>query len=913
MKKFYTTLFFLSIQLIFAQNEAANWYFGENAGINFNSFTGGVTVLDDGKLFTREGCASISNGDGNLLFYTDGVTVYNKNHEQMPNGDNLLGDSSSTQSALIIPLPNSNTLFYLFTVGSNQNNTGLKYSIVDISLDNGLGDVISKNSNLLSRCAEKILAVSKDCSSGSIWVISTSNINGDGIDNLNTFFAFELSENGINTTPIKSTFNIDISDTRGYLKINSDGTKIASANVTSGLYLFDFDAANGIVSSPNKITISFSQANLPYGVEFSPDGEILYVSSSNDFNGSFTENLDPNNHISTLIQYNLNAANISQSYTVLDSRNLYRGGLQLGLDGKIYRALSETYDTGLPYLGIINNPNTLGMEANYNHEGVFLGSKKSTQGLPPFVQSLFNNKMDIINNGNSTTSITLCQGDTYTLVADEIFGATYNWTKDGVAIANNTNTLNVLETGEYEVIVFLDSKGCKTKTGSAKVNFVSFPEVNNTILQQCDDEIIDGKSFFNLNNAINGITNNNNNSNLHVTFYLTENDAKNDINRLNSTYYENISNPQIIYASVINESLLASNPQSNSCYSFAEVLLEVVDNSLLKQVNYSICDDDIPDGITSIYLDDVTSYLQSSFNFNYSISYYFNFNDAILQENQLDSSFINSTPYSEKIYARIEDNDNCECITVIDLSIEALPEVNEVETITYCKNTYPETITISAGLLNDNETDYNYYWSTNETSSTIKINTIGTYTVNITNTLGCSIVRTINVEASNIAIIDNIEITDVSKFNKISVIVSGSGDYQYSLTNITNSEVYPYQSNNIFENVSPGIYEVNVMDVKNDCGVTSETISVIGFPKYFTPNNDGVNDLWQVYGISELFQPESKIKIFNRYGKLLKIITPNNAGWDGNYKGKMLPQDDYWFEVILQDGRVYKNHFSLKL
>lgn len=127
-----------------------------------------------------------------------------------------------------------------------------------------------------------------------------------------------------------------------------------------------------------------------------------------------------------------------------------------------------------------------------------------------------------------------------------------------------------------------------------------------------------------------------------------------------------------------------------------------------------------------------------------------------------------------------------------------------------------------------------------------------------------------------------------------------------------NFTTYPFQDSNIFENIFPGIYNVLVRDNKNDCGVVNKGVSVIGFPKFFTPNNDGVNDTWKVYGVSSMFQPNTKIKIFNRFGKLVKELDPLGQGWNGLYQGAKLPSDDYWFFVQLQDGRVFKNHFTLK-
>jgi gliding motility-associated-like protein len=112
--------------------------------------------------------------------------------------------------------------------------------------------------------------------------------------------------------------------------------------------------------------------------------------------------------------------------------------------------------------------------------------------------------------------------------------------------------------------------------------------------------------------------------------------------------------------------------------------------------------------------------------------------------------------------------------------------------------------------------------------------------------------------------------------------------------------------------VAPGIHTVYVRDDKNNCGIVSRLVSVIGFPKFFTPNNDNFNDSWQVNGISSQFQPNTKIYIYNRYGKLIKQLDPLGPGWNGTFNGQNLPTSDYWFEVTLQDGRIFRSHFTLK-
>ena len=209
------------------------------------------------------------------------------------------------------------------------------------------------------------------------------------------------------------------------MKVSPDGSKLACANVQSGLYLFDFDSDTGRVTNDQPLFIN-DQANKPYGLEFSSNSKILYVVSSNDYfnREDQSQNNDPSNHDSLLLQYDMDAPDISNSMVVLDRRKLFRGALQLGPNGKIYRSLSTTYDIGFNGLGVINNPNSLGRDSNYEHNAITL-TANSTQGLPPFIASFFNQQIDIIKNGQGSNYLPLCEGDDYTLEADQIPGATY--------------------------------------------------------------------------------------------------------------------------------------------------------------------------------------------------------------------------------------------------------------------------------------------------------------------------------------------------------------------------------------------------------------------------------------------------------------------------------------------------------
>jgi len=987
-----------------------------------------------------------------------------------------------------------------------------------MTLNGGLGDVTQKNINLLQDSSEKISAVLKDCQTQSIWVVTLANEFGTPVppntpSAFDTFHAFEVTTTGVNTTSVKSSVIPAASDPRGYLKFSPDGTKLASANARSGLFLYDFDLENGSIASPStQLTLSSpNSAFFPYGIEFSPSGQFLYVSTSNDFfdQNNPSANNNPANHFSSLFQFDITSPNIQASSVTLDQRNSYRSALQLGPDGKIYRTTSLTYPQGLSFLSVINNPNEAGQNCDYENNAIQL-LNNSRQGLPPFITSFFTETIDIINDPTITTTdfLPLCNGDSFTLSADDIPGATYTWSIDGVEqpLPPVPYEYEVTGNGLYEVLIELNTGDCETFRGEALVQYSTFPEAftPTTSIQVCDDDgsnngIFSFNNFDQQLNAILGVgqspldysvryfttlndanlgeneisfpfTNdvnnqeifvrveNRNNSNCFVTndtntglpisFFLevfdtpaidnlsivtecdtlgnptdgiitltltdfnaeiygnqdpnsytisyhnNQNDANNnddplptsyttepfndelfvriendlnpncyttgripievnitpvandtrifqcdedgipngltifnltevidiitdtdpnssvvfyenmsnaiaETNPLDATSYANISNPQTIVAKVTNT--------ISSCVNFSEVNLEASVTSA-NDANLSICDTDgTEDGFTLFNLSEADGQVLEGLPTGLDLEYYKTFNDALLETNPLPNDYTNETAFTQTIFVRVENNNDCYGINEVVLEVLGLPNVEtEFETL-YCLNTFPEPIILTGGVFDDVPNNYYYNWSTGETTKDIQVSTPGTYTVRVTSVFGCSKERTIIVEASNIATIDTVDITDASENNTVTILVSGEGDYEYAINDVQG----PYQSSNIFQNVAPGIYTVFVRDT-NGCGITEEMISVIGFPKFFTPNGDSQNDFWQVKGISNQFQPGTQVRIFDRHGKLLAQLDPTGSGWDGTYNGNPMPNSDYWFSVILEDGRQFTSHFSLK-
>lgn len=259
-------------------------------------------------------------------------------------------------------------------------------------------------------------------------------------------------------------------------------------------------------------------------------------------------------------------------------------------------------------------------------------------------------------------------------------------------------------------------------------------------------------------------------------------------------------------------------------------------------------------------------------------------------------------------------NTTCTATAIIPFVINPVPNINLVGDELVCSNLPTFTKVLDAGLQDGSAIDkYSYVWSFNgnvingATNYTLIVNTEGSYTVQVFNNQGCSRTRKIKVSASDIATITNLTVVDLADVNSITISVTGSGDYVYGL----DDENGVYQNEAVFTNVSAGIHTVFVKDL-NGCGVTPKEVAVLGIPNYFTPNEDGVNDYWNIKGINAAFNAKTTIYIFDRYGKLIKEISPLSQGWNGAFNGQQMPSDDYWYSIQLEDSRIIKGHFALK-
>ncbi|HSD13686.1 MAG TPA: T9SS type B sorting domain-containing protein, partial [Flavobacterium sp.] len=418
------------------------------------------------------------------------------------------------------------------------------------------------------------------------------------------------------------------------------------------------------------------------------------------------------------------------------------------------------------------------------------------------------------------------------------------------------------------------------------------PEPNDTVLIQCDDNN-DGIATFNLENAIPTITGGD--TQMDITgYYHNLTDAQNE--------QSEITNPQTYSNAFGNSIVVRTENLQFGCIDYAVITLQVVNNAITPINPVKECDSVLPqDGLYPFNLDTISQQILTSnaLPSTYEIHYFLSSQDAFLLNNPLNTPFTNTTAYQQIIYARITNGPDCFGILPVTLIVSSFPDLED-ETVAICDG---ESTVLDAG---SGYTSYSWDTTPVQTTQTITVSEAGSYTVTVTNSDDCEATKTFTVTVSEIATILNIEVNSFSGMNNsITIYVSGNGNYEYSIDGVN------YQDSNIFMNVLPGEYQVFVRD-KNGCGnPPPQTVYVLDYPRFFTPNGDGYNDTWFIKNL-DAFYPNSKLYVFDRYGKLVKHISPLNDGWNGTLNNYSLPSDDYWFTLSLDNGRIIKGHFSLK-
>lgn len=341
-------LFCVSNSVLFAQNEYAKWYFGYNAGLDF--LTNTPTVLNNSALISPNSCASMADGNGNLLFYTNGVVIKNSLHLNMANGTGL-HSNQGLQNVIAVRQPGSTNFYYVFTIGDPINVFTLKYSVVDMSLAAGQGSVIAKNIVVAPQACTQKLTGTYHCNGKDIWIVSHDLGN-------NTFRAYLLTSAGLNTVAVVSSVGFNhVVAVDGPMRISPSGKKlgatIGSSSATfRAVELMDFNSTTGVISNPITVLSETLLGGSTFmGIEFSPDNSKLYVSGNS---GNQIHQWD--------ICAGSPTAIIASHYIIPTSTPLVQG-LQLAQNGKIYGC-----SNGGPIsnsLHVIGSPNNAGSACNF--------------------------------------------------------------------------------------------------------------------------------------------------------------------------------------------------------------------------------------------------------------------------------------------------------------------------------------------------------------------------------------------------------------------------------------------------------------------------------------------------------------------------------------------------------------------
>ena len=889
-------LLFFSL-LCSAQRETDNWFFGGKAGIVFNS--GDIHIANSSQMSTKTGSSSISDSKGALLFYTNGQTIWNKNHEIMKNGEGLAGEAETVQPSIIIPKPNNDNIYYVFTTRKTKINTpslfsGIYYSEVEISNNYPSGKVIRKNVRIENSTAQRITAVHHK-NGKDIWVITYgSNTYGAKDD---VFFAFKITEKGI-SFPIRNKLNeINSFPLKGEMKASPDGSKVA-LSIGSNIYIYNFDNESGVLSKFKflNLQLNFTDGYSSYGLSFSPNSKLLYYPSF-----YFNKN---NENSYKIMQFDLGKTDIFYIGEPIFSTtpNRTAASAQLASDGKIYIAQINSDGSPTKTLGIIQNPNKVGVECNYTQDVINLENGLSYFGLPNFIQSYFRNR--IITENQCVFDMFNFDLDSYAPIASvtwdfgdgntsKLMNPEHTYTAPGDYIVTATININSQDIPLYK-----------------KITVYPLPKlIPNQEIVQCDDDN-DGVNLFNLYTIADKIATDTTHT---YKFYRSLTDAQNDTNQISDPEnFYNETNPQTIYTKVTSING-CSDIESFSIEALFRPPLTISPITVCRNPENSIDEDkglfDLRVKKSQIISDLGLSKLEK-------VSFFDSAENAQKSINPLPFEYISG---STTIWVKIENENGCFGISPIDLIVNH-PLINLQDNYTICISPSDHP----AIILNADSSNDRFEWkdennNTISTSNTFILTRKGEFSLTIykiVNGIECSNSKKFTVNYPPAPEILNIEVNVQSETdNSVYISIDGDSSYEFSLdgtTYVGNGTSYS------FNNVQPGIATIYIRDVNKCESPTKASASIVGYPKFLTPNADGVNDYWKVYGVSSNFFKEIDIKIFNRFGKILYVINDDNSefGWDGTYNNIKLPSNDYWFHAKLKDlnDNVIdkKGHFTLK-
>ena len=484
----------------------------------------------------------------------------------------------------------------------------------------------------------------------------------------------------------------------------------------------------------------------------------------------------------------------------------------------------------------------------------------------------------------------VCEGNPITLNATQAGSNSYQWFLNGNPIASQTNptlTISNSVSGTYSVAITTATSSCAS-TGSCILEFVPKPLLVASTLLACDDNQ-DGSAVFNLN-KLNAIVTNNTSSYGPVQYFESYTAALQfAVNLSIPTPNNYLTVPKTIYAAV---------QTPFGCIAVASVQLQFSSATVPQNISYASCDlDGNLDGFFGFSLLNINPLLLNGLPSGLLVNYYASLADAQAEQNALPAVYTNSIINQETIYAKITNGPDCFGITAVALEVNRNEPANFEDSSLYICPL--QTLDLAVDPVFSS-----YNWSTGESGAGIRIGSANTYTVIVTDANGCEATKKFEVIASSAPTITNIQIDHFqTNGGTVQVTVTGNGSYLYSLNGSD------YQPSPVFMAVAPNEYILSVKDI-HGCGKDTEPIYILDYPRFFTPNGDGFNDYWRIENLKLV--SKAKLRIFDRFGKLLKELSEESAGWDGIYLGKQLPADDYWFRIEFDQFETLTGNFSLK-
>ncbi len=832
------------------------WVFGGNAGMDFNS---GSPVGIYTSINSKEASASVCNRQGQLLFYTDGDNIWNRNHKKMPRGSDIVPSPyitwSTAQGALIVPAPGPPNKYYVFSL--TELGERLYYSVVNMDMDTGRGDIIPGKKGVLLSVdnSESMTAVVGDrCN---VWILTRSRYEG--------FRAFELTVNGLDTTPVVSNIGSwgNTWGAFGMLEASSDGRKLVQTvqgrlewwRTEQGLPVFDFDPSTGRVSNMKLLDTMDAYR----GVSFSPDNTKLYVEQV----------FERTDFVKGIYQYDLSSTDPATTKTMIwHNENLSSNtDLKSGPGGKIY--FNHFKKPGEYFLNTIDSPNRTGMDCHITENVVALfrdGWLVSSvdYNLPHDVPVL---PVDtIVTHTNISGG---CITSPLLLKALDSTGWKYQWT-GGV----QTPELIINRKGRYAVSY---STPCQYHIDS--FNVIAVPEVPITgIMKSCKYEA-NGAIWV---HPVSGDTN---------IYTYSWHDAWGKVLRT-----QNSITGDTIFNLAQGDYRLYINQGGYDCDTFVDILLTALEYDASFTVDSALC------------LHDSISFTSTSEGIS---SWYWYFGDGDTAAGSIATHTFREPGVYTSMLIGLTDQPYCKDTFYTNIKVDSIPYVyfatdGNSTCVGNTINFRPSYRQGATRLAWDFDGSGNQKYDLSPSHS---YDQAGVYNVMLT--------------ASYPNCHDTSFIDTVSVFPFPVVDLGGdtslcTGNMPIILKNSKESSLSSYKEWNTGDTsvtikvTHPGIYSLTLTS-EYGC-TTSDSIIISKFcyldiPNSFTPNGDGLNDYFFPRGLLSKGITSCKMDIYSRWGQVVFTTDRiDGRGWDGRFNDVTLPAGVYVYSITvkLEAGDILK-------